>query len=124
MLSLILNVIPALFFWAVFIYVIFYIPYPESLTKASSFQLLSFFIPIFLALIFSINIIFKNVTRSILISFGVIILLALKALDSLNFVSAILTILAMILLFSYFKKNAHLTSGSFIPKLKNLRRKK
>lgn len=131
MLQIILKLIPALFFWGIFIYVIFNIPYPESLTQANSFQLLSFFIPLFLALIFSINLIFKNILRSIFISFGAIILVILKALDSLNLVSAAITILAVALLVSYFKKGRNLTpiksgltSGSNIPKLKSLRRKR
>ncbi|OGE14711.1 hypothetical protein A3F00_03475 [Candidatus Daviesbacteria bacterium RIFCSPHIGHO2_12_FULL_37_11] len=124
MTRLILKIIPALFSWGIFVYVILNVPYPESLTRADSFQLLSFFIPFFLSLIFSINLALNNILRSIFISFGIIILLVLKALDSLNLVSTGLTVLAVILLLSYFKRSSHLTpiksgltSGSFIPKL-------
>lgn len=129
--ALVLKIIPALILWGSWIYVIISVPYPESLTKASSYQLLSFFVPLFLALIFTINLFIKNILRSIFISFGIIILLILKALDSLNIVSAGLTILAVLLILSYFKPIKHLTptksgltSGSFIPKLKHLRRKR
>lgn len=121
MTSLILKVIPALFFWGIFIYVILQVPYPNSLTQASIPQLLYFFIPLFLSLIFTLNIFLKSILRSILISFGIIILLILKALDSLNLVSALLTIIAVGLLFSYFKKPV-LTSGSNIPKLTRWRK--
>lgn len=124
MAQLILKIIPALIFWGVFIYVIIYVNYPESLTKAAANQLLYFFVPLFLALIFTVNILLKSIIRSILVSFGVIILLVLQALDSLNIVSAGLTIIAVGLLISYFKTSSSLTSGSKIPKLRSLRRKK
>ena len=123
MTRLILKIIPALILWGIWIYVILNVPYPESLTKADPFQLFSFFIPLFLALIFSINLILKNILRSIFISFGIIIFLILKALDSLNLVSAVVTTIAVWLLISYFnpirstQAGANLTSRSFIPKL-------
>jgi len=124
MVRLFLKILLSLIFWGVFIYVVFQIPYPESLTQASINQLLYFFIPLFLALIFTSNLLLKSILRSILISFGIILLLVLKALDSLNIVSALLTIIAVGLLISYFKTPTSLTSGSNIPKLRSLRRKK
>lgn len=127
MVSLLSKIIPALIFWGIWIYVIFFTEYPKSLTEASIFQLLSFFIPLFLALTLTLNIFLKSIIRSILISFGIIILLVLKALDSLNIVSALLTIIAVGLLFSYFRKpsiKSELTSGSNIPKLTKLRSNK
>jgi len=131
----ILKIILALISCGIFTFVVFNIPYPETLTRANLFQLFSFFIPLFFALIFSLNI-FLKILHSILISFGIIILLILKALDSLNLVSALLTIVAIGLLISYSRKSHNpsthstrsgsidLTSGSNIPKLKRLGRKR
>ena len=68
MTQLILTILLLLFSWGIWVYVIFNVPYPESLTKGDSFQLLSFFIPLFLALIFSTNIILKNHGIPVMIS--------------------------------------------------------
>lgn len=118
-----LKAIPALIFWGIFILVIFTVPYPETLTSASSIQLLVFFIPLFLSLAFTFEIFIKFLPRSIALSFGLIILLILKPLGSLNLVSAGLTIVAIVLLISYFKKK-RLTIHSNVPKIKNLSRRK
>lgn len=102
--------IPALLFWGVFIFVIFQVPYPESLTQASLFQVLAFFIPLFLALTF---------TLSAPIALGVVFLLLLKALDALNFVSVALVVTAVVLLL-----RVRLTSSGKISKLTSLQRKR
>lgn len=109
----------ALFFWGIFIYVIFNIPYPNSLTQASLLQLLSFFSSLFLAIIFTLNI-FLKFLFSIIISLGLILLLILKGLDLLNLVTAVLTLISVVLLLSYFKniKGKRLSFRSQIPKLK------
>ena len=122
--SIILKAIPASISWGIFILVIFKVPYPNTLTQANAFQLLAFFVPLFLALTFSFNMVLNFYPHSLSLSFGIIILLVLKALGSLNFVSAILTLLAVFLLFSYFKKKGRLTSRSNVPKLRNLGRRK
>ena len=57
--KIILKIFPALIFWGIFIFVIFQLPYPESLTQASLFQLLAFFIPLFLALVLTLNLFLK-----------------------------------------------------------------
>lgn len=113
-----LKILPALIFWGIFIFVIFQVPYPESLTQATFFQILAFFIPLFLALTF---------TLSATISLGIVFLLLLKSLNALNFVSVILIIVAVGLLLSYFKKEKgkhKLTYVSKISKLTHLHRKK
>ena len=122
-----LKIFPALIFWGIFIFVIFQLPYPESLTQASLFQLLAFFIPLFLALVLTLNLFLKFIFFSASISLGIIFLLLLKALNTLNFVSAALIIVAVGLLLSYFRKNKvkhNLTSLSKISKLTSLHRKK
>ena len=119
------SIIPALIFWTIFAYVVLQIPYPESLTQANILQLLSFFIPLFLAITLSFNLILKNIFISISISSGLIFFLFLKALDSLNLVTAILVIISVALLVSYFRKikRRNLTKWPKIPKLTHLRRK-
>ena len=125
-----LKVISALvlttIFWLGFIFVIFQVPYPESLTSANTTQLISFFVPLYLSLIFTLNIFLKNISISASLSLGLIFLLILKALDSLNFVTGILLIISVYLLVSYFKKggSSGLTLSSKIPKLHSLRRKR
>ena len=92
-----------LFLWGVFILVIIKIPYPQTISQANLVQLSSFFIPLFLALFFSFNLFFKNYIYSVFISSGLIFLLILKALDSLNLITGILVITIEYLLISYFR---------------------
>lgn len=117
---------PSLIFWGIFIYVILQIPYPENLTAANATQLLSFFIPLFLAITLTLNLVLKNIFISSSISLGLIFLLFLKALDSLNLVTGILIIISVGLLASYFRKikKKNLTKLPKIPKLTQLRRQK
>lgn len=105
-----LKIFPVLIFVGVFIFVIFYVPYPESLTQASLWQILAFFIPLFLALTF---------TLSAPIALGIVFLALLKALDALNFVSAALVIAVVVLLM-----RVRLTSSGKISKLTSLQRKR
>ncbi len=117
-----LKIIPALIFWAIFIFVIFQVPYPESLTQASLWQILTFFIPLFLSLSFTFNLILNYFTLSCIFSLGIILLLILKSLDALNLVTTGLTLLAIYLFISYFKKSKKrgLTSSTKIPKLHSI----
>ena len=102
--ALFLKVIPALIFWGIFVFVVLRIPYPDSLTQANSLQIFPFFVSLYLALVFSLNIFLKNILFSSSICLGLICLLILKALDSLNIVTGILTAVATYLLASYFLK--------------------
>ncbi|MBU1000305.1 hypothetical protein KKE78_02845 [Patescibacteria group bacterium] len=104
MLTVILKIIPALIFFGIFIFVVLQVPYPKSLTQASFYQIGIFFASLFLALMITFNLFFKNIFLSLSFSLGIIFLLILKALDSLNFITTSLTLLAIGLLFSYFKK--------------------
>lgn len=114
----------ALIFWGIFAYVIFFVNYPPTITQANSFQLLAFFVPLYLALTFTFNLFFKYFLPSSLLALAAILILFLKALDILNFVSAGLIIIALSLLFGYFKKTNRrgLTLSFKIPKLKGLQR--
>ena len=124
MLKLFFKFIPALFFWLIFIFVVLQVSYPENITQSNFTQLLSFFIPLFLALSFTLNIFLKNIFISTSISLGLIFLLILKALDSFNIVTGILILVPIGLLASYFRKikRRSLTKWGKIPKLTKLRK--
>ena len=119
-----IKIIPAIIFWGIFTFVILQIPYPENLTQANSIQVISFFMPLFLALSLTMNFFFKNILSSGSIALGLIFLLILKSLDSLNIVTGILTIIAVSLLVSYFRKpkRNNLTKTSKISKLHAMRK--
>jgi hypothetical protein len=131
--NFLINMILAVSSWVVFILVIIFVDYPKTLPTATTVQLIAFFLPFFLSISLTINLIFKNLPSSMAFSLGIILLLILKTLQAINSLSVILILLAIVLLISYFKgphqpqpKTAikNLTSHSFMPKLKNLRRKK
>ena len=117
---------PAVIFWIFFSVVIFQVPYPESLIKADFVQISFFFLSLYLALLFSLNIFLRNLPSSASISLGIISLLILKALDTLNLITTILVIASIMLLVNYFKKSksGSLTSTQKIPKLTRLRKRK
>lgn len=121
---MLLKTISVLIFWGLFAFVIIKVPYPETLSQADTGQLSAFFIPLYLALTFSFNIVLKNIFISAAIPLGLIFLLILKALDSLNLVTGILIITSVYLLISYFrkiKKNS-LTKLPKIPKITKLKK--
>ncbi len=123
--KIITRIIPALFFWGIFIFTLLQIPYPQNITQAYLFQLILFFIPLFLAILLTLNIFLKKSLVAGSISLGTILLLILKALDSLNLITASLIVISVGLLISYFKKlkKKDLTKWEKIPKITNLGRK-
>ncbi len=126
MFKLFQKITVALIFWAIFTIIIFQIPYPENLTQANILQILGFFIPFFLAISLTVNIFLKNIFLSSSLSLGIIFVLLLKALDSLNLVTGTIIIVAVILLVSYFRKakKKGLTKLPKIPKLTHVRKER
>ena len=120
-----LKAIPILIFWGALAIVILQVPYPNSLTQISLNQIILFFIPFFLAIAFTINLLLINTPISFSISLGIIFLLILKALDSLNLVTAILITIPIVLLVSYFRKikRRSLTKLPKISKLTHLHKR-
>ncbi|OGE18608.1 hypothetical protein A3J19_03010 [Candidatus Daviesbacteria bacterium RIFCSPLOWO2_02_FULL_41_8] len=117
-----LKTFPALIFWGAFAYVVLQVPYPKSITAANYTQILPFLASLYLALVLTLNILFKNILFSASVCLGLIFILILKALDSLNIVTAILIIVATYLLAGYFwKTKRNLTKQPKIPKLQSLR---
>ncbi len=105
MAKFVLNVLLSLFFWGFFVWVIFNIEPPKSLTQANVLQLAYFYIPLFLAVTFTLNLLIKTILASSSLSLGIIFLLTLKAMGLFSFLYIGLTIIATLLLFSYFKKD-------------------
>ncbi len=124
MVKIIKKILPCLLLWVGFVVVILQVSYPPSLIQSQLSQLLLFFIPLFLALTTTLNLFLKNTFLSLSISLGLLFLLVLKALDTLNLVTTILILIAVGLLISYFKKKKHksLTNYSKIPKLTRLKK--
>lgn len=119
MLPKVIKISLLLISWGIFGYTIFKVSYPESLTTAHPYQMAFFFFPLFIgiSLLFSFKF---NFFSSSAIGLGAIILLILKAFDSLNFATAILTIIATLLLFSSFRnKNQKIKSKSGLNKRTN-----
>lgn len=127
----IIKIISALIFWGAFIYIVLTIPYPESLTQANIMQIIPFFASLYFALLFTLNIFLRKIPISAFIALGIILLLFLKALNSLNLVTGLLIIISIGLFSSYFKKGEihgpsknsgfrNLTKSSKIPKLTKL----
>ncbi|QQG43714.1 MAG: hypothetical protein HYW45_01695 [Candidatus Daviesbacteria bacterium] len=113
------KIIPALISWGVFSFIIFQVPYPESLTSANFTQLTLFFLSLFLSLTFTLNIFLKYVTLSIILAISLIMVLLLQALHILNLVTASLVIIATVLLVSHFQRKK---SKNGLPKVtKSLR---
>lgn len=94
-----------LIFGIIFAWIIFQIEPPQSLTTASTIQLVLFFLPLLLFLTFLINLFFQFWVRSLIIGLGITVMIALKGLDSLNLISLLLIFLAVFFLSRAFKKN-------------------
>ena len=124
--KILLKLIPVIFFAVIFSYVLFNLDYPQSLTSATAFQLISFLIPLYLLITFILNLFLNFLPLAGISSLGLIILLTLKALDSLNLVTGGLTAVSVGLFISYFKKNKRgsLTNYSKIPTLTKLKKGK
>lgn len=124
MASIFTKMIPGIFFWGSFIFIVLKVPYPENFSQANIVQMLAFFIPLYLALSLTLNIFLINIFIASSITLGLIFLLILKALDSFNLVTVALVAVIMYLLISYFRKGkrSSLTKWPKIPKLTRLKR--
>lgn len=119
---LVKKLLPVLLFGIILGLVILNITPPDSLTSASPWQIIIFFLPLFLFLTFLINILFGFLLRSLIISLGILLLLVLKSLDSLNLVSVLITLIAVGLLIKSLRNSS--SSQSKIPNLSHLSKQK
>lgn len=90
--------------WGIFIYIVNTFEPSQTFTQISLFQALVFFIPLILALTFTINLIIRFLIFSFTISAALCLLLLLKGLGGLNPISGLLTLFAFGLLLSYLKQ--------------------
>lgn len=110
--------------FAVFGYVIYFTEPPKAWSEASTFQILSFFIPLLCSLTFLINIFLDFLPKSFILSLGIMMLLVLKTANSLNIITGIVTTALTIGFFIFFKKEKSLTIVREIPKLGRLRKRR
>ncbi|MDD2822637.1 MAG: hypothetical protein PHQ59_01015 [Candidatus Daviesbacteria bacterium] len=114
------KILPILIFGGVFVIIVYFTKPPQSLTSANFIQLLLFFIPLFLFLIFLLNIFFKFYIRSFILSLGIILMIIFKSLGMLNFLSGALIIVATTFSAISFKKTRSLQQS----KIQSLKLKK
>ena len=93
-----------LFLWGVFIYIVNTFEPPQIFTQISLFQILLFFIPLFLALTFTINMLVRFLIFSFTIALALCLIILLKGIGGLNPISGLLTLFAFGLLLSYLKQ--------------------
>lgn len=114
------KILPVIFFGCLLGLVVWFTSPPASLTEASVFQLLLFFIPLFFLLTFTINLCFDLFSKSLVLSIGILLLLIFRSLDLLNIFSFLLISLATIFLAVSIKKSK--TFGQ--PKIQSLKLRK
>jgi hypothetical protein len=112
--------LPILIFGLLFVNVIYFAKPPQTLTSGTFIQLLLFFIPLFLFLIFLLNIIFRFFIRSFIFSLGIILILIFKSLEMLNILTGALIIIASNFIAISFKK----TRTAQTSKIQSLKLKK
>lgn len=114
----------AVFSWILFILIVLYVPYPETVSELGIMQFVLFFLVLILSLTLTIHLFLKNIPICFSVALGLTLLLFLKALGVLNIVTGGLMLISMALLISYFikQKKNRLTKLPKIPKLTRLRR--
>ncbi len=108
------------FFGGIFGLIVYQTEPPKSFETASYFQIIAFFLPLFLFLFFLLNLFIQFIIRSFIISLGIILLLIIKTLDIFNPAVIILIILSVILLAKTFKKPQRKFYQTKIPKISKL----
>lgn len=123
------KLFPVFLFGLIFTLVIWQVQPPKHLISINFFQIILFFVPLFLFLLFLINLFVQFLVWSMVISLGLIFLLILKALGSLNPVTLILILTAAGLFLKSFKKPKkfglkNLSYSAKIPRLTKLKRQR
>lgn len=98
------NILFSILSLFIFLYVIFFIEAPSSWQTSTIPQILLFFLPLTAFLAFTINIFLNYLPRSFGISFGLILLLVLKAVDLLNIYTIPPIVIFATILFILIKK--------------------
>lgn len=111
------KTLPVFISGIIFGVIVYFTTPPQTLTSATFMQLLLFFIPLFLFLMFLLNIIFQFFIRSFIISLGIILLLIFQSLGMLNILTGLLIMIASLFITISFKKSSN-TQQSKIQSLK------
>lgn len=114
--------VPVTLFAVILSWVIWQVEPPKSLTNATITHIIIFFLPLFFLLIFLTNLILRFYLKSLVLSFGIVLIFILQALAALNPVSFFLVSLAVILLIKSFKKPASKNYQAKIPQLARLKK--
>lgn len=85
--------------------IVYFIEPPKSFTDISLFQALLFFGSLSLLLNSLFYLFIPSLTRCLSLSLGVMVLLILRLLDSLNILSGLLVVITTLLIVKYLKKN-------------------
>ncbi|MBI3485603.1 hypothetical protein HY025_01515 [Candidatus Daviesbacteria bacterium] len=91
------RLLPVLISLAVLLYVIYFTEPPSSWVEASTFQILSFFIPLLCFLTFLANIFIGYLPKSFILGLGGMLLIVLKSINALNiFLTAAVVLLTLV----------------------------
>lgn len=119
--TIIKKTLPIFISFLILFYLFYFTAPPPSWNEASTLQILGFFLPLVTFVTFTVNLFVNYLPRSFIIGLGVIILVVLKSIEILNFLTAPTIILVTILSF-YFLKKPKFTRITKIPKLKHFSR--
>lgn len=114
------RILPILVLGVFLVGVIRQISPPQTFTQASMFQLLIFFIPLFLFLFFTVNAIIRFFLFSLILSFGLILIFVFRALDFLNPLTLIVIIVAIFLILRSLSRPHKKFYQAKIPRLSKL----
>lgn len=124
------RILYSIFSFSLLFSVIYFVPPPSSWIEASIFQILIFFIPLLLTLTFFINLFLKYFPNAFIFSLGLVILITLYSINSLNLFSTPLTLALTLIVIKIFPKLKYrsprflksLTKPPNIPKITRLRK--
>ena len=106
----------------VLIFVVMNVPPPKSILESTPDQILLFFGPLLIFLVSLINLLFKFLARSIIISLGIVALLITKAFDALTFLNILGICIVVFLLIRIVKKSNDPKIPNKIPRVQQLRK--
>lgn len=98
------KIFPILIFGIILAVVFWKVEPPKSFTQVSPFQLIIFFIPLLLFLVFLTNLLFKSLLRSVTVGICLLIIIILQTLGALNWIIFIVLFLGTLLLVKFIKK--------------------
>lgn len=117
------KIIPLLLSLGLLSFVVLKVEPPKSLSSATTIQLLSLFVSLFLSVYFLLNFSPLPFIRKIIFALLLVAILLLQGLNMLNIFSAVLIIASVIFLLKVTHKPAKSNYQSKIPRISNLSKK-